>query len=184
MSNKVVKPEDVINFWFVEISPEFWFKKDEAFDQRLIQNYSDCYWAASRGELSHWRNSAEGRLAEIIVLDQFARNMFRGQAQAFLYDNLALILAQEAINLKLDEPLIASKKAFMYMPFMHSESPLIHQQAVKLFSQPGLENNLNFEHKHFDIIKQFGRYPHRNETLGRQSSEAEIEFLSRPGSSF
>jgi len=175
---------EIIDFWFVEIDPGMWFKKNEAFDQQLRQRFSAAHRSAAIGELYAWRRQPHGRLAEIIVLDQFSRNMFRDSAQAFACDNVALVLSQVAIEAGDDQRLDTSHRAFMYMPFMHSESPLIHQQAVKLFSQPGLERNLEFELKHKAIIDRFGRYPHRNVALGRESTDEELEFLQQPDSSF
>lgn len=174
----------VLKFWFEEIDSALWFKKDEAFDQLLLQRFSDLHHRAAQGECFHWRKSIEGRLAEIIVLDQFSRNMFRDQARAFAYDGMALSLAQEAVATTQDQELPTAQKAFLYMPYMHSESLLIHEQAVKLFSQAGLEHNLDFEIRHKKIIEQFGRYPHRNDVLDRASTPEEVEFLKQPGSSF
>ncbi|RMH18945.1 MAG: DUF924 domain-containing protein, partial [Gammaproteobacteria bacterium] len=125
-----------------------------------------------------------GRLAEIIVLDQFSRNLYREDPRAFAQDALALALSQEAIAQEADQALSASQKAFLYMPFMHSESAIIHEMALKLFDQPGLEGNLDFEIQHKTIIDQFGRYPHRNAILGRSSTEAEQKFLQNPGAGF
>ena len=110
--------------------------------------------------------------------------MFRDSPKAFATDTLALVLAQEAIRRKLDKEIDIGKRAFLYMPFMHSESKEIHDIAMFLFDQPGLEENFNFEIKHKEIIDRFGRYPHRNEVLGRESTAEELEFLSQPGSSF
>lgn len=143
-----------------------------------------CYQAAAAGELNEWRLSAQGRLAEIIVLDQFSRNIFRDQAKAFANDNLSLVLAQEAVRAGALDELESRQQAFLIMPYMHSESGLIHEEAVKLFSRPGLEFNLDFELRHKEIIDRFDRYPHRNEILGRESSPEEIDFLRQPGSSF
>ena len=175
---------EIIDFWFDEIDPGLWFKKNEAFDQLLRQRFSTVHRSAAEGELYAWRRQPDGRVAEIIVLDQFSRNMFRNSAQAFAYDNVALVLSQVAIEAGDDQRVDPSHRAFLYMPFMHSESPLIHQQAVKLFAQPGLELNLEFELKHKAIIDRFGRYPHRNAALGRESTGEELEFLQQPGSSF
>ena len=175
---------EIIDFWFDEIDPGLWFKKNEAFDQLLRQRFSTVHRSAAEGELYAWRRQPDGRVAEIIVLDQFSRNMFRNSTQAFAYDNVALVLSQVAIEAGDDQRVDPSHRAFLYMPFMHSESPLIHQQAVKLFAQPGLELNLEFELKHKAIIDRFGRYPHRNAALGRESTGEELEFLQQPGSSF
>ena len=175
---------EIVHFWFDEIDSSLWFKKNEAFDQQLRERFSSVHRAAVQGELYPWRANPEGRLAEIIVLDQFSRNMFRDSAQAFAHDSVALVLSQVAIEAGDDQRIAPGRRAFMYMPFMHSESPVIHEQAVTLFSQPGMERNLEFEMKHKAIIDRFGRYPHRNAALGRESTEAELEFLQQEGSSF
>ena len=175
---------EIINFWFNEIDSSLWFKKNAEFDRLLQDRFSSVHRAAIQGELYSWRANPEGRLAEIIVLDQFSRNMFRDNAEAFAYDTIALILSQVAVETGDDGRIDPSHRAFMYMPFMHSESPLIHERAVKLFSQPGLERNLEFEMKHKTIIDRFGRYPHRNAVLGRESTSEELDFLQQPGSSF
>jgi uncharacterized protein (DUF924 family) len=175
---------EVINFWFCEIKPQGWWRKDASLDRRIAEQFLVVHAAVAKCELYGWRESSLGRLAEVIVLDQFSRNIFRGTRRAFQYDPLALCLAQEAIATNAHEVLSAEKKAFLYMPFMHSESLKIHQVAVRLFSEPGLEWHLKFELKHKAIIDQFGRYPHRNEVLGRESTEEESEFLKGPSSSF
>jgi uncharacterized protein (DUF924 family) len=175
---------EIINFWFNEIDTSLWFKKNEEFDQLLRDRFSAVHRSAAQGELYSWRGNPEGRLAEIIVLDQFSRNMFRDSAEAFANDPMALVLSQGAVEVGDDQRVEPSHRAFLYMPFMHSESPLIHEQAVKLFSQAGLERNLEFEMKHKAIIECFGRYPHRNAVLGRESTDAELDFLQQPGSSF
>ncbi len=137
-----------------------------------------------RCELSAWRDTPHGRLAEIIVLDQFSRNIHRDTPLAFAADPLALALAQEAVRVDAQRDLPLQQKSFLYMPFMHSESPLIHEQAVVLFGEPGLENSLEFELRHKAIIDRFGRYPHRNAVMGRASTPEEIVFLKAPNSSF
>ena len=118
------------------------------------------------------------------MLDQFSRNLFREDPRAFAQDGLALALAQEAISLQLDQQLSPKQRSFLYLPFMHSESKLIHEFALKLFQRLGNETNLAFEKKHKVIIDHFGRYPHRNAVLGRVSTAEEIEFLKQPNSSF
>jgi uncharacterized protein (DUF924 family) len=174
----------ILKFWFEEIKPVSWWKKDEAFDALLVERYADLHKQARNCELYHWRQSPEGRLAEIIVLDQFSRNMFRGSAMAFATDSMSLALAQEAVATGADRPLSPVQRSFLYMPYMHSESLVIHEVAVELFRKNGIESNLDFEFKHKKIIEQFGRYPHRNELLGRESTPEEISFLTQPGSSF
>ena len=175
---------DVIQFWFDEIEPKQRFIKDLDFDELLRSRFEETHQRARQGLLYAWREHPLDALAEIIVLDQFSRNMYRDAARAFETDTLALVLAQEAIRRKFDKELDNSKRAFLYMPFMHSESKEIHDIALFLFDQPGLEDNYNFEVRHKDIIDRFGRYPHRNEILGRESTKEELEFLSQPGSSF
>lgn len=176
--------ENVLNFWFKELTPKDWFMKSDDLDTKIKNQFGKIHKMAIAGELYTWRSTPEGRVAEIIVLDQFSRNMFRNMPESFLYDSQALVLAQECISLGLDKELPLDYKRFLYMPYMHSESALIHEEAVRLFSQQGLEENLEFEHKHFDIIKKFGRYPHRNEILKRDSTKEELEFLKGPNSSF
>ncbi len=175
---------DIIKFWFGEIEPESWWKKDNALDQMIRERFSDIYQQAAKCELFGWRQDALGWLAEIIILDQFPRNMFRDTPQAFATDRLAVILVQEAVANKVDRELTPSQKSFLYMPLMHSESNLIHETAMELYSQPGLEFNLDFEKKHKAIIDRFDRYPHRNAILGRDSTDEEVEFLEGPESSF
>lgn len=183
---KMTNYVDVLKFWFEEIEPKQWWIKDADFDAEVKIRFEAVYQQAIRCELYSWRKQPEGRLAEVIVLDQFSRNMYRDQAQAFAYDALAIALTQAAIDMAADHFLLNQprKLAFLYMPLMHSESLLIHEQAVRVFSKPGLESNLEFEYKHKVIIEQFGRYPHRNEILGRTSTSEEIKFLQQPGSSF
>ena len=175
---------DVINFWFNEITPKQWWKKDAQLDAVVKQRFSGLHSSAGKGELYEWRNEPLGRLAEIIVLDQFSRNIYRGTPLAFASDPLALCLSQEAIRTGDDRNLPSKKKCFCYMPFMHSESKIIHEIALKLFTDLGDASNLKYELEHKKIIDRFGRYPHRNEILGRASTPDEIEFLKQPGSGF
>ncbi len=175
---------DVNAFWFEEIEPKSWWIKDSDFDQMLRDRFLDIHRSASKAELYPWRSEPEGRLAEIIILDQFSRNMFRDTAEAFAYDTIALVLSQAAIDVGADQSLEPGQRSLLYMPFMHSESIQIHQTAVELFGQPGMEGNLEFELKHKAIIERFGRYPHRNRILGRESTADELQFLSGPNSSF
>jgi uncharacterized protein (DUF924 family) len=177
-------PQSVIDFWFREIEPRQWFAKDSAFDRLIAERFKYTHDRALKCELFPWRDTAEGRLAEIIVLDQFSRNIHRDSPLAFAADPLALVLAQEAVLVEVQRNLTLQQKPFLYMPFMHSESPLIHERAVALFSEPGLERNLEFEMKHKAIIDRFGRYPHRNAVLERASTPEELAFLNTPGSSF
>lgn len=175
---------EVIDFWFHETDPRLWFTRDREFDEKIRKRFQGLWRKAAACELNSWRDRIQGRLSEIIVLDQFSRNLHRGSAQAFSCDPLALALAQEAVATGRDRVLPARQRAFLYMPFMHSESLLIHEQAMELFSGPGLEDSLKHEIRHREIILRFGRYPHRNAVLGRSSTPEEEAFLEKPGSRF
>ena len=163
----------VLDFWFKEIDAKQWWTKSAEFDQLIASRFGSLHAAAARCELQAWRETPPGRLAEIIVLDQFSRNMYRDQPQAFACDTLALALAQTAVAAGADAALEIQQRAFVYMPYMHSESPLIHGTAQALFSQAGLESSLASEQHHKAIIDRFGRYPHRNAILGRPSTTEE-----------
>ena len=176
--------DDVLSFWFDEIEPSKWWVKDADFDSLIADKFLALHAQANRCELFEWRKTARGRLAEIIVLDQFSRNIFRDSAKAFLSDSLALALSQEAISLGKHNELNEIERSFIYMPYMHSESSAIHEVAMVLFSREAAATNLEFERRHKAIIDKFGRYPHRNPILGRQSTAEELMFLEQPGSSF
>ncbi|MFZ3220796.1 MAG: DUF924 family protein [Rhodoferax sp.] len=179
-----MQPQPILHFWFEELTPKQHFVKDAALDETTRARFGDTLEAAARCELFAWRATAQGRLAEIIVLDQFSRNVYRDTPRAFAQDALALVLAQELVASRQDRSLPSAQRVFAYMPYMHSESTLVHAQAVPLFSQPGMEDNLRFELHHKAIIDRFGRYPHRNAILGRSSGAEELAFLAEPGSSF
>jgi len=177
-------PEDILHFWFEELTEKQHFAKDAGLDELMRLRFEQTLEAAARCELFAWRTTPEGRLAEIIVLDQFSRNIYRDTPHAFAQDSLALSLAQELVASAKDQLLSPAQRRFAYLPYMHSESPLMHAQAVQLFAQPGLEINLDFELRHQAIITRFGRYPHRNAVLGRTSTAEELVFLHQPGASF
>ena len=176
--------QQLLNFWFSPEHQPFWFAKNEAFDGKIRSLFSDLHLQASQAELSAWRQTAEGSLAEIMVLDQLSRNLYRDQAQAFAYDGMALVLAQHAIQQQFDMQLSPEQRSFLYMPFMHSESKAIHVQALELFQRLGNVIGLDFERQHKAIIDRFGRYPHRNAILGRESTAEELLFLTQPNSGF
>jgi len=176
--------EDVIEFWFTESGPEKWWAKDADFDRLIGTRYGSVYQKAINCELFAWRETVVGRLAEIIVIDQFSRNIYRDKPQSFAFDSLALALSQEAIRREVQAELKGPQRAFLYMPYMHSESREIHKIAAVLFSDPEVEGNREFELKHKAIIDRFGRYPHRNTILNRKSTAEELAFLEEPGSSF
>ncbi|GAF61218.1 LOW QUALITY PROTEIN: putative transmembrane protein [Psychrobacter sp. JCM 18903] len=168
----------------------------KCFDKQIKDKFGDIWHAAKQGECVTWRianaptdsNSSitalAGRLAEIIVLDQFSRNLCRGQAGAFAQDSMAIALAQEAIGQPHFDTLPTEWRKFIIMPFMHSESLMIHKRYLPLFEKLHDDNTLDFENRHKNIIEQFGRYPHRNDILDRESTDEEEAFLQQPNSSF
>ena len=153
-------------------------------DETIRTRFGATLEAAARCELFAWRATPQGRLAEVVVLDQFSRNMYRDTPRAFAQDALALALSQELVASGQDRSLPLAQRSFAYMPYMHSESALVHAQSVALFSQPGLEDSLRSALRHKAIVDRFGHYPHRNAALGRSSTPQELAFLSEPGSSF
>ena len=179
-----MQASDILDFWFDQLTDKQHFAKDAVLDADIRTRFGATLEAAARCELFAWRTTPPGRLAEIIVLDQFSRNIHRDTPDAFAQNTLALALAQELVAGKQDQLLTVKQRHFAYMPYMHSESALVHAQAVQLFAQPGLEGALDFEQRHQAIIARFGRYPHRNLILMRASTAEEIVFLNEPGSSF
>lgn len=184
MSTPLVSPDSVLTFWFEELAPAQWWKPSEALDQAIEARFGDAHRAARRCELWAWRETPQGRLAEILLLDQFSRNLHRESPEAFASDPLALALAQTALAAGADRALADARRAFLLMPFVHSESPVVHAVAASLFAAPGLEAYRPSQLRHSAVIARFGRYPHRNAVLGRASTEAELAFLQTEGSSF
>jgi len=180
-----MNPNEILSFWFQELKPNQWFQKNPQVDQMIHHRFQEVHLQASRSELFSWRETIQGRLAEVLILDQFSRNMFRDEPKSFAQDPLALALAQEAIRTGLHlSQLSQQQRSFLYMPFMHSEALSIHEIAKGLFSEKGMESGLDFELRHMAMIERFGRFPHRNEILGRVSTTEEIEFLKQPGNRF
>jgi len=177
-------PDTVLAFWFQEIQPAQWWKVDAAFDELVRTRFGDLHRSACQAELFGWRATSQGRLAEVIALDQFSRNIHRGTALAFAADPLALALAQEAVAAGADLALPEERRAFLYMPWMHSESAAIHTAGEALMRERAPKHTYDYELKHKAIVDRFGRYPHRNAMLGRESTPEELEFLKQPGSSF
>lgn len=175
---------DVLAFWFNETQPRQWWSADPAFDEQIRLRFGALLNQGAQGELHGWRDDARGRLAEIIVLDQFSRNIHRNTPRAFAQDGMALVLAQEAVAGGVLDVLSPVERSFLLLPYMHSESSQIHVHAEALYRAWAPEENLRFELRHKAIIDRFGRYPHRNVILGRPSTSEEIEFLKQPGSSF
>jgi uncharacterized protein (DUF924 family) len=174
----------ILEFWFDEIEPRQWWQKSDDFDRSIGERFGELHSMAKAGELSTWRETPQGALAEVIILDQFSRNIYRDKPESFACDPMAVALSQCAIAKGFDRQLRENQRVFFYMTFMHSESRIIHQQAMKYFEALGIESSLEFEIKHKAIIDKFGRYPHRNHILGRSSTDEEIEFLKLPNSGF
>lgn len=177
-------PEQVLAFWFDEIEPKAWWAADPAFDALVRERFGATWARAAQCELQPWRRDAAGRLAEVLVLDQFSRNLHRRTPLAFAQDPLALALAQEAIAAGAAPALDPPRRTFLYMPFMHSESRVIHRDAERLFASLGMPDSFDSEIRHKAVIDRFGRYPHRNAILGRESTPEELRFLEQPGSRF
>lgn len=176
----VAEPDQVLAFWFAEDMRRRWFRPTAALDDEIRARFLETLEAAEGGVLTHWANAAPEVLALAIVLDQFPLHIFRGQARAFASGVLAVEVALAAVARGLDAQLPAERRAFLYMPLMHSEQ-LQHQDlAVQLFAAAGLTSNLRYAHHHRDLIRRFGRFPHRNEMLGRTSTAEELRYLASP----
>jgi uncharacterized protein (DUF924 family) len=168
---------DVLSFWFEQVPPKDWFRENETLDLKMVEKFIVVHSCAVSGELFEWRAEPLGRLAEILLIDQFSRNIYRDDPKAYLSDSTALILAQEVISNNIHKSFETNQLLFLYMPFMHSESKMIHQIAMQLFSTPGLEATREQALIHKKIIDQFGRFPERNIILGRPNSPAEEIYL-------
>lgn len=196
-------PESVLDFWFgtsgraSEIAGrqrKLWFGKTAENDQAVSERFSNTLAAASAGKLDHWSNSPRGRLALVIVLDQFPHHIFRDQPQAFATDPQALALSLAALTASEDLQLTPIERVFLYLPLEHAESPEMQARSVSLYASLAneataderalFEGFLDYAHKHRDVVERFGRFPHRNAILGRPSTPAELEFLKQPGSRF
>ena len=186
---------EVLDFWFGrEGDPEYgqfrneWFRKDPDFDARVTGQFADLYEEAAAGNLDGWRDDAESCLALVIVLDQFPRNMFRGDGRTHAEDDRALGASKYAVEHALDRELPAFQRMFLYMPFMHSESVEDQRRSVELFErlagEEGAPDVVSYAVAHRDIVERFGRFPHRNEILGRETTPEEAVFLTTEGSSF
>ena len=176
----VVTPAEIILFWG-DAGPDKWFEKDETFDREIAARFLAAHEAASRVELISWQENAEGTLALLILLDQFPRNMFRNSAHAFATDPLARAVADHALAHSFDQETEQRLRQFFYLPFMHSEALADQDRCLKLYEAYGDVDTLKFATIHRDIIVRFGRFPHRNEVLGRATTAAEFDFLKSGG---
>lgn len=170
--------DDVIRFWFTEHGQDDWFGGKPEFDAAIAERFGKIHAYVSRGEAWAWRQTAEGRLAEVIVLDQFSRQLLRGEGRAFAQDSMALVLAQEAIAAGADQAVDAIKRAFFYLPFMHAEALVIQDEGMRLYQALGDAAQLDFMRKHREVIARFGRFPFRNTALGRASTADELAYMS------
>ncbi len=189
-------PADILAFWFGRPGePGYgqpraeWFRKDSGFDAEIRSRFLPAVEAALAGQLAAWGDNQQGLLALLILLDQFPRNLFRGEAKAFAGDPQARRLAERALDLAWDKGLSAVEKLFVYLPFEHSEALADQERSVALFSalaagHPGCEGFLDYAHRHHEVIARFGRFPHRNAALGRPSTLEETSYLAQPGSGF
>jgi uncharacterized protein (DUF924 family) len=184
---------EVLDFWFgSEDEPgygefrEEWFKKDPEFDRQVRDRFEALYERAAAGGLDEWKVEARSCLALVILLDQFPRNMFRGDPRSYATDRKAQVTAEYAVDHALDRELPEFQRTFLYMPFMHSEDPAHQRRSVELFRRLGGSetDSSRYAVRHMEIVERFGRFPHRNEVLGRQTTPEEAEFLTQPGSSF
>ena len=171
-------PQALLDFWFAPEHAKLWFNSTPEFDQQVRHLFESVWQAAKEGQLDDWEQTAEGTLALVILLDQMPLNMYRGQAESFSTEAQARAVAGRAIEQSFDIALDHTGKAFLFMPFMHSEKLADQDRAVELFAGAGLEENLKFAIHHRDIVRQFGRFPHRNEILGRPNTEQEKVWLA------
>jgi uncharacterized protein (DUF924 family) len=171
-----IGPQDVVGFWR-EAGPEKWFAKDEAFDRACREGFLPTYEAAARGDLNEWELTPEGSLALVLLLDQFPRNMFRGTKAVYKADPVAVMVADRAIEKGHDRQVDPALRRFFYLPFMHSEELRHQERSVRLNEELGEPDSIKWARHHHDIVKRFGRFPHRNEILGRETTPEEAAFL-------
>lgn len=170
--------QEIITFWFSERVRPMWFRSTPEFDNEVRERFLETWQAAAAGERDHWSQIAEGALALVIVLDQFPLHMFRGKAESFSTGEKALMVASDAIARGFDKRLDRQCLPFLYMPFMHSENIDDQKRSVALFEAAGLKDNLRFARHHCELIRRFGRFPHRNAILARPSTAEELAYLA------
>ena len=180
-SNALVTPHETLDLWFSERVRPMWFNSTAEFDREIGERFTATYQAGKRGDLADWERDVDGALALILLCDQFPHHIYRQQAESFMMEAQARAIARRILWRELDRTLAPERQAFAYLPFMHSENSDDQEQSVQLFSQPGLENHLKWALHHRDIVRRFGRFPHRNAILGRQSRADELEFMKREG---
>lgn len=171
-------PTEIITLWFSEPGKKYWYNSTPEMDEELRGKYSDLFHAAMKGELNQWQDTPEGSLALIIVLDQFPLNMYRGNAESFSGESQSREVAAAAIEQGFDNVLTEEQKSFLYLPYMHSESLADQDRSVELFTQAGLTEGLKWAEHHRDIVRRFGRFPHRNDMLVREGTSEEEDYMS------
>ncbi len=176
----IASPVEVLDFWFDPSVQPLWFAATPDFDAALRVRFQTTHQAAAAGRLSDWETTPEGALALVIALDQFSLNMFRGQPESFSTEAAARAVADRAIARGFDRVLPPEQRQFLYLPFMHGEALVDQERSVELYQQPGLEEGLRFARHHHDLIRRFGRFPHRNTILGRPSTPEELAYLASP----
>ena len=173
-----ITPKEIIDFWFSDRVKNQWFSSTPELDKEILEKYEKVWEAASSGELDEWGDDPDGSLALVIILDQFPLNMFRNEAKSFKTERQAVEIARKATKNKFDQKIDRKKLAFLYMPFMHSENLAEQDMSVSLYREKKLDANIGFAEHHREIISKFGRFPHRNKILGRESTREEINYLA------
>lgn len=171
---------EILEFWFSDRVKALWFNSTPVFDDEIRERFEGVYQQAKAGQLDAWRDNADGALALCIVLDQFPLNMYRGRPESFATDTVARAVAKSAIDSEFDEAVNADQRAFYYLPFMHSENLDEQNYSVTLFERARLTENLPYAKHHREIVKRFGRFPHRNAILNRVSTPQEQAYLASP----
>jgi len=170
--------DDLIDFWFADTTKPRWYDSNDAFDKLCEQRFEEAAQKAALGDLHAWEQSAKGALALVLLLDQIPRNIYRGTERAFASDRLAVAVTERAIDRGFDQQLDLEKRKFLYLPFMHSEDLTEQERSVALAEALGDEKTVHYAKDHADVIRQFGRFPHRNAILGRQATAEEDAFLA------
>ncbi|WP_428608143.1 DUF924 family protein [Sedimenticola sp.] len=173
-----IEPQEILDYWFSEPVNSHWFASTPELDQDIGDRFAHIWGLAAEGQLDHWMTSAEGCLALVILLDQFPLNMFRGESKSFQTEAQARAVAGFALKREFDRQLNDVQRAFLYMPYMHSEALADQDLSVELYEKAGLKDNLSFARHHREIVRRFGRFPHRNAILGRTSRPEELEYLA------
>lgn len=178
LSTETIKPTDILDYWYSEFMQKHWFASTPALDAEIREKYQSLWERAAAGDLDHWQDSPEGALALVIVLDQFPLNMFRGKPESFCTERKAIEVTLNALKKGFDKQLSKDRLSFLFMPLMHSEKLEEQDLSVSLFRRYGLTGNIKFAEHHRELVRKYGRFPHRNAILGRESTPAEVAYLA------